>query len=62
MSIKLIQTETTFHIEYNEEEYTIIVLEEGIVGYTNYDVFDDQGKLVNEDLGEILIAYLKEHL
>lgn len=62
MSIKLIQTETTFHVEYNEEEYTIIVLEEGIVDYTNYDVFDDQGQLVNEDLGEILIAYLKEHL
>jgi len=62
MSIKLIQTETTFHIEYNEEEYTIIVLEEGIVGYTNYDVFDNQGKLVEEDLQEILIAYLKEHL
>jgi len=62
MSIKLIQTETTFHIEYNEEEYTIIILEEGIVGYTNYDVFDNQGKLVEEDLQEILIAYLKEHL
>jgi len=62
MSIKLIQTETTFHVEYNEEEYTVIVLEEGIVGYTNYDVFDNQGKLVEEDLQEILIAYLKEHL
>jgi hypothetical protein len=62
MSIKLIQTETTFHVEYNEEEYTIIVLEEGIVGYTNYDVFNNQGKLVEEDLEEILIAYLKEHL
>ena len=62
MSIKLIQTETTFHVEYNEEEYTIIVLEEGIVGYTNYDVFNNQGKLVEEDLDEILIAYLKEHL
>ena len=62
MSIKLMQTETTFHVEYNEEEYTITVLEESIVGYTNYDVFDDQGQLVNEDLEEILIAYLEEHL
>ena len=62
MSIKLMQTETTFHVEYNEEEYTITVLEEGTVDYTNYDVFDNQGKLVEEDLQEILIAYLKEHL
>ena len=62
MSIKLIQTETTFHIEYNEEEYTIIVLEEDIVGYTNYDVFNNQDKLVEEDLEEILITYLEKHL
>ena len=62
MSIKLMQTETTFHVEYNEEEYTITVLEDSFVGYTNYDVFDNQGKLVEEDLQEILIAYLKEHL
>ena len=39
-----------------------VVLEDGVVGYTNYDVFDDQGQLVNEDLEEILIAYLEEHL
>ena len=62
MSIKLMQTETTFHVEYNEEEYTITVFEDSIVGYTNYDVFDDQGQLVNEDLEAILIAYLEEHL
>ena len=62
MSIKLIQTETTFHVEYNEEEYTIIVLEDSTIGYTNYDVFDDRWVSVEEDLEEILIAYLKEHL
>ena len=62
MSIKLMQTETTFHVEYNEEEYTITVLEESTIGYTNYDVFDDQGQLVEEDLEEILITYLEKHL
>ena len=56
------QTETTFHVEYNEEEYTIIVLEDSTIGYTNYDVFDDQGQLVEEDLEEILITYLEKHL
>jgi hypothetical protein len=62
MSVKLMQTETTFHVEYDGEEYSITILEDGVVGYTNYDVFDDQGQLVNEDLEEILIAYLEEHL
>jgi hypothetical protein len=56
------QTETTFHVEYDGEEYSITILEDGVIGYTNYDVFDDQGQLVNEDLEAILIAYLEEHL
>jgi hypothetical protein len=62
MSVKLMQTETTFHIEYDVEEYSITILEDGVIGYTNYDVFDDQGQLVDEDLEAILIAYLEEHL
>ena len=62
MSVKLMQTETTFDVVYNEESYSITILEDGVIGYTNYDVFDDQGQLVNEDLEEILIAYLEEHL
>jgi len=56
------QTETTFHVEYDGEEYSITILEDGVIGYTNYDVFDDQGQLVDEDLEAILIAYLEEHL
>ena len=62
MSIKLMQTETTFHVEYDGEEYTITILEDSTIGYTNYDVFDDQGQLVEEDLEEILITYLEKHL
>ena len=62
MSVKLMQTETTFDVVYNEESYSITILEDGVIGYTNYDVFDDQGQLVNEDLEVILIAYLEEHL
>ena len=56
------QTETTFHVEYDGEEYTITILEDSTIGYTNYDVFDDQGQLVEEDLEEILITYLEKHL
>jgi hypothetical protein len=63
MSIKLIQTETTFDVEYNEQTYSVTMLEDSVsLGYTQYDVYDEEGELVEGDLEEEIINYLEENI
>ena len=63
MSIKLIQTETTFDVEYNEQTYSVTMLEDSIsLGYTQYDVYNEEGELVEGDLEEEIINYLEENI
>ena len=63
MSIKLIQTQTTFDVEYNEQTYSVTMLEDSVsLGYTQYDVYDEEGELVEGDLEEEIINYLEENI
>ena len=63
MSVKLIQTETTFDVEYNEQTYSVTMLEDSVsLGYTQYDVYDEDGELVEGDLEEEIINYLEENI
>lgn len=65
MSIKLIQIETTFifDVEYNEQTYSVTILEDSLsLGYTQYDVLDENGDVVEGDLEEKIINYLEENL
>jgi hypothetical protein len=63
MSIKLIQTETTFEVEYNEQTYSVTMLEDSVsLGYTQYDVYDEDGELVEGDLEEEIINHLEENI
>lgn len=63
MSIKLIQQETTFDVEYNEQTYSVTMLEDSVsLGYTQYDVYNEEGELVEGDLEEEIINYLEENI
>lgn len=63
MSVKLIQTETTFDVEYNDQTYSVTMLEDSVsLGYTQYDVFDDNGDIVEGDLEKEVITYLEENI
>lgn len=63
MSVTLIQTETTFDVEYNGQTYNVTMLEDSVsLGYTQYDVFDEEGELVEGDLEEEIINYLEENI
>jgi hypothetical protein len=63
MSVQLIQTETTYDVEYNGEIYSITTLEDNVsLGYTQYDVYDENGELVEGELEEKIINYLEENI
>jgi hypothetical protein len=63
MSIKLIQQETTFDVEYNNQTYSVTVLEDNVsLGYTQYDVYDENGDVVEGDLEDEIITYLEENI
>ena len=62
MSVRLVQKETTYEINFNGDEYQVTVMEDNIsVGYTVYDVFDENGELVEGDLENAVISYLEEN-
>jgi len=61
MSVSLVQKETTYDVEYNEQTYSVTVLEDKIsFGYTQYDVFDEDGEVVEGELEGEIITYLEE--
>jgi len=63
MSIKLLQKETTYEIIYNEKEYSVTVLEDGVsLGYTCYDVFDEFGNILKGETELELISYLEANI
>jgi hypothetical protein len=63
MSVSMIQRETTYDVEYNDVTYTITMLEDKIsLGYTQYDVFDENGDEVEGELEEVVINYLEENM
>ena len=63
MSVQLIQKETTYDVEYNEETYSVTVLEDNVsLGYTQYDVYDYDGEVVKGKLEEAIINYLEENV
>ena len=62
MSVRLVQKETTYEVNFNGDEYQVTVMEDNIsVGYTVYDVFDENGELVEGDLESEVISYLEEN-
>ncbi len=61
--IQMIQRETTYDVEYLNSTYTVTILEDKIsLGYTQYDVFDEDGEEVTGELEEMIINYLEENL
>jgi len=66
MSIKLNQTETTYTVEYKAllytNSYSITRLEDMNSGYIQYDVFDENGDIVEGDLEKEVITYLEENI
>jgi len=63
MSVTLIQKETTYYVEYNDETYSVTMLEDNVsLGYTQYDVYDEDGELVEGELEENIINYLEENI
>jgi hypothetical protein len=63
MSVSMIQRETTYDVEYNDVTYSVTVLEDKIsLGYTQYDVFDEDGDEVTGELEEMIINYFEENL
>ena len=63
MSVSMIQRETTYDVEYNDVTYSVTVLEDKIsLGYTQYDVFDEDGDEVSGELEMKVINYLEENL
>ena len=62
MSVSVIQRETTYDVEYNDVTYSVTVLEDKIsLGYTQYDVFDEDGDEVVGKLKTEIINYLEEN-
>lgn len=63
MSVSMIQRETTYDVEYDNVTYSVTVLEDKIsLGYTQYDVFDEDGEEVTGELEEMIINYFEENL
>jgi hypothetical protein len=61
MSVTTAQIETTFDIELNGAGYTVTRLEDMNSGYISYEVFDDNGDLINDELEDEVINYLEEN-
>lgn len=62
MSIEINQIETTYTVEYNEHSYSVTRLEDINSGYISYDVFNEDGDLVFDELEEEIITYLEENV
>ena len=63
MSVTLLQKETTYDVVYKDQSYQVTVSEDNVsVGYTNYDVYDEEGEVVNSSLEQEIISYLEENI
>jgi hypothetical protein len=66
MSVKLNQTETTYTVNYKaimyNHSYSVTRLEDIDSGYIQYDVYDEQGDVVDGDLETEIVTYLEENI
>ena len=63
MSVTLLQKETTYDVVYKDQSYQVTVLEDSVsIGYTNYDVYDEEGEVVDSSLEQEVIDYLEENI
>jgi hypothetical protein len=63
MSVTLLQKETTYDVVYKDQSYQVTVLEDSVsFGYTNYDVYDEEGEIVDSSLEQEIIDYLEENI
>ncbi len=56
-----VQTDHTYNVEYNGEEYTVTCEENLMEGYIEWSVFDDSGELLEEfdpELGDEIIEFV----
>jgi len=60
--IELVQTESTYTVELYNHSYSVTRLEDMNSGYISYDVFDENGDLVEDELENEIVAYLEENL
>ena len=61
MSVVIAQIETTFDVELNGAGYTVTRLEDMNSGYISYEVFDDNGDLIDDELEDEVVTYLEEN-
>jgi hypothetical protein len=63
MSVSMMQRETTYDVILDDVNYTVTILEDKIsLGYTQYDVFDEDGEEVKGKLETEIINYLEENM
>jgi hypothetical protein len=63
MSVSMVQRETTYDVILDDVNYTVTILEDKIsLGYTQYDVFDEDGEEVKGKLETEIINYLEENM
>lgn len=60
MSIRLLQTEKTYEVSYNGDYYTVTVMSDNGSFTYSYDVFDEEGEIVEGELEQAIINYLEE--
>ncbi len=60
--IELVQTESTYTVELYNHSYSVTRLEDINSGYISYDVFDENGDLVEDELENEIVTYLEENL
>jgi len=60
--IELTQTESTYTVELYNHSYSVTRLEDINSGYISYDVFDENGDLVEDELENEIVTYLEENL
>ena len=60
--IELTQTESTYTVELYNHSYSVTRLEDMNSGYISYDVFDENGDLVEDELENEIVTYLEENL
>ena len=59
----MMQRETTYDVILDDVNYTVTILEDKIsLGYTQYDVFDEDGEEVKGKLETEIINYLEENM
>lgn len=62
MSVTKVQTETTYNVEFDGIEYTVIHTEDSNMGYTSWDVFSDYGDMLSDYDALPIIEYTIENM